>query len=540
MLTRQWQMGEFAGADAGSPVQATMGVLNQRITGYRPGLPGSSVQPFDTTLPLEVHVERTPVAFRVRGAVQLGRYFEHLVTASGVASPKTVIDAFRAAFPIVPADPNPALAGQAGLQFRALAAGRVVDGQALYTSAVAAGGGGTPSPPLPAQATDPAIAAVLAAFVAFRRSVFSEPAGDPAWQATELDYAFGVEAASTTSPSIDLEADTFPGGHLDWYAFSLGSAATTSTPQAATFDSYNFLPTHVTFRGMPEDRWWAFEDGVTDFGQLDTEHVDLAKMLVMEFVLVCGTDWFFVPIPTPLGTLQQVATLVVTDTFGERTLIRPVEQMPTAGSQRPWSMFKISSANGTLSDFIVLAPTLGLTDNADPVEDVLFLRDNMAALAWAVEQKLQGALDLPVDGYEQYLARLRLDPAATPSPVSASDPGIAYTLEHPVPDNWIPLLPVLSQTGALMLRRGTMDVPGPGGTVVQLQPHSSILQPGAPFYLTERVVPPTGVEVRKAFRRTRWTDGSTLVWLGLQSGPGRGPGWSGLKFDYLRSALVRE
>ena len=37
---------------------------------------------------------------------------------------------------------------------------------------------------------------------------------------------------------------------------------------------------------MPDSRWWNFEDGVTDFGQLDAEHVDSAKLLVMEFALV--------------------------------------------------------------------------------------------------------------------------------------------------------------------------------------------------------------------------------------------------------------
>lgn len=37
--------------------------------------------------------------------------------------------------------------------------------------------------------------------------------------------------------------------------------------------SHNLLPLHVTFRGMPQDRWWDFEDSVTDFGQLDAEHV---------------------------------------------------------------------------------------------------------------------------------------------------------------------------------------------------------------------------------------------------------------------------
>ena len=286
---------------------------------------------------------------------------------------------------------------------------------------------------------------------------------------------------------------------------------------------------------MPQDRWWNFEDSVTDFGQLDAEHVDLAKMLVMEFALVYGADWFFVQVPTPVGVLQRISSLVVTDTFGERTLIRPVEQIPVNGGTRPWSMFKISGDGGALSDFIMVPPSLGLTDEADPLEDVLFLRDNMAALAWAVEQKLQGALDLPVDGYEQYLARLAQTPDATPAPPSAAGPDIGYTLEHPVPDNWIPMLPVLNSSGALLLRRGTMDIPGPGGTVIQLEPHSSILQPGTPYYLTERVVTPIGVEVQKYFRRTRWSDGSTTVWLARQTTPGRGTAYSGLMFDYLRA-----
>lgn len=539
MLTRQWQLGEFEGNDAGSPVQATMGIETQPITGYRPGPPGGAVQAYAAAPPLEVHVEREAVTFRVRGAMQLGRYFERLVTASGVASPASVIAAFRTAFPIAAVDPDPALAGQGGLQLRALAAGRVVDGQALCASAVTAAAGGVPSPPLPPQASDPAIAPVLAAFVAWRAGAFSEPAGDAAWQSNALDYAFAVESASTTDTSVVLEADEFPGGHLDWYAFTRGTAKPASAPQAPTYATANFLPLHVRFRGMPEDRWWAFEDSVTDLGQLDTEPVDLARMLVMEFGLVYGADWFFVPIPSVIGVLQQVTTLVVTDTFGLRTLIRPVQQMPVVGGQNPWSMFKISAGDGTPSDFIVLAPTIGISDDAVPIEDVLFLRDDQAALAWAVEQKLAGALDLPVDGYEQYLARLRLDPSATPPTPVAGGTDIAYTVEHAVPDNWIPMLPVLSSSGELLLRRGTMDVPGPGGTVVQLQAHSSILQPGAPYYLTERVVNEIGVDVQKYLRRCRWTDGSTLVWMGRATTPGRGPGWSGLKFDYLRSAAAQ-
>ncbi|HEY6313628.1 MAG TPA: hypothetical protein VIY52_22885 [Streptosporangiaceae bacterium] len=538
MLTRQWQVGEFGGGDAGSPVQAVLGVETQALTGYRPGPPGGTVVPFDQESPLEVQVEREPARFQVRGSVQLGLLFEEAVSVA-VGVPQGVIDAFRTAFPIAASDPDPGLAGTTGLQMRMLAAGQVTDGEALYWSAATAQAGGTAVPPLPPEANDPVIATVLADFVAFRQSAFSQhPAGQPGaaptWQGTGLDYSFAVESASTTAPSVVLEADTFPGGHLDWYSFALGQTPATSQPQEPAFTSQNFLPVHVTFRGMPGDRWWDFEDSASDFGQLTVQDTDLATLLVMEFALVYGADWFFVPVPSQFGCLQRVTSLVVTDTFGERTLILPAEQYPVSGSSRPWSMFKISGG-GQLSDFIVLPPVLGLTHDADALEDVIFLRDNTAALAWAVEQQLQGSADLAVNGYEAYLARLTADADQTPPAAAPSSADISYTLEQPPPDNWIPFVPVLTQSGEMMFRRGTMDIPGPGGSVVQLTPRAEILQPGAPYYLTDRVITPTGAEVRRYLRRTRWTDGTTLAWMARQSGPGRGPGTSGLKFDFVRA-----
>jgi hypothetical protein len=538
MLARQWQIGEFAGDDAGSPVQATIGVETQPLTGYRPGLPGGTTAAFDPVLPLEVHVEREAVRFNLRGAIQLGLRFEHLLTAAGIASLQSVINAFRAAFPIASEDPNPALAGALGLRVRALAAGRVVDGEALYGSAVVAAAGGVPSPALPPEATDPGVAAVLTQFIAFRHDAFSEPIADASWQTPALDYAFGVESAATGAPVV-LEADRFYGGHLDWHAFSTSDAKPSTSGPAPTYTTFNFLPLHVTFRGMPDARWWNFEDSVTDFGQLDTAHVDLPKLLVMEFALVFGGDWFFVPLPTPLGSLTRVTTVVVTDTFGERTLIRPVEALPVTTGDTPWSMFKIGGGNGSSvrSDFIVMAPVVGLTDDADALEDVIFLRDNMAALAWAIEQKLQGALDLAVDGYEQYLVRVSTDAPPPSGPAPAGSPPIAYTLEQVPPDNWIPLVPVQTPSGAMMFRRGTLDILTSHG-IVPLVPHSVILEPGKPLFLTDHVLTQIGVEVSRYLRRTRWTDGSTCVWMARQSGPGRGPGWSGLRFDFLRDVSV--
>ena len=58
MLARQWQVGEFAGDDSGSPVQATLGIENRSITAYRPGESDAATVAYDAALPVEVHVER--------------------------------------------------------------------------------------------------------------------------------------------------------------------------------------------------------------------------------------------------------------------------------------------------------------------------------------------------------------------------------------------------------------------------------------------------------------------------------------------------
>src|ERR1700744_1095972 len=81
-LARQWQVGEFLGADAGSPVQATLAGRLQTMTTYCPGGDPSATIPLDQALPVETHVEREIIELKLRGSVQLGFYFESLVTQS--------------------------------------------------------------------------------------------------------------------------------------------------------------------------------------------------------------------------------------------------------------------------------------------------------------------------------------------------------------------------------------------------------------------------------------------------------------------------
>src|SRR5215472_12622136 len=82
LLARQWQVGEFAGDDAGSPVQAAMHVIGQGLTGYGPDDSGHAAGPYQSGLPLEAHIERVPVALNVRGAAQLGHRVEAAIRAA--------------------------------------------------------------------------------------------------------------------------------------------------------------------------------------------------------------------------------------------------------------------------------------------------------------------------------------------------------------------------------------------------------------------------------------------------------------------------
>jgi hypothetical protein len=555
LLARQWQVGEFLGDDAGSPIHATIAAEMRTITTYRPGLNPASTVPIDPALPIEVHVERELVTLEMRGSAQQGLYFENLIRQSSVATPETVIAAFRTTFPIAAASPDPTYAPPDALRFRSIAAGRVTDGEALYASARAVAAGQAPTIPLPPEATNTGMPAVITSFLSFRSSLFSEPTTDNPWQSQNLDYEFAL-GSPASDEIITLEAPEFPGGHLDWYSFSLDETVPTGTqapaggqtppstqtpPAQVATTTFDFLPNQVVFRGMPDSRWWNFEDAVTDFGQLDVEHVDLAKLLVMEFALVYGNDWFWVPIPiqvgisgsdpTPRGTLSRITNLVITDTFGVRTLIRPSEQTQVNANESPWSMFKVSGEN-VRSDFILMAPTLGVTDDADPLEEVLFLRDDMAAMAWAIEHRLPSELDSATDAYALYQQRLKDNPPPPPPPIVAGGPAITYTLETPPPDNWIPMVPVLSPTNELFLRRGTMEIPTQDG-FTKLQARGAILEPQHPFFVTDRAVPRSGTQVDRYFRYTRSSDGTIFVWLARRSGQGHGSGWSGLRFDLV-------
>jgi hypothetical protein len=105
-----------------------------------------------------------------------------------------------------------------------------------------------------------------------------------------------------------------------------------------------------------------------------------------------GNDWFVIPVELDVGSLYRTRSLVITDTFGIRTLIKSSSELGALYST--WRMFQHSYLRGSgftvpASNLFFLSPSLLKSLEGQPIEEVLFLRDEMSNLAWAVERLIE-------------------------------------------------------------------------------------------------------------------------------------------------------
>ena len=306
-----------------------------------------------------------------------------------------------------------------------------------------------------------------------------------------------------------------------------------------------FIPTEVRFSGMPNARWWEFEDGRTDFGAVDAHTTDIAKLLLMEFGLVYGNDWSLVPLATPTGSISEIKALVVTDVFGQRTLVRSAARSSGGepAAQR-WRMFTLVERPGErrADQRLFLPPSVGRALEGPPIESVNFLRDEMANMVWAVESAIPDDLGGRMNGYEaatDLLESIRQRagaPAPDPDHVE-NDARIRYRLATTVPENWIPFIPIdlAGSTREVQLQRATMARVVGGLEPAAVAPRGVILRPAdrTQYFVHEEEVPRAGAIVTRAFHRARWHGGATRLWLGRRKENGRGEGSSGLRFDQI-------
>jgi hypothetical protein len=551
LMTRQWQVGEFQGEDAGTPVlarvRATSTMLSRCHLGELQANTSIQAAAYDPeSMPLEVLVERQHVrpsrataARMLRLRIDAGLHFLRMLELAPLS--KTYRAAFIKRYALRPIDPQTMQTlDEATTRFVQTMVARAPDGQRLqeiFRSGAA--GQVVLEPALKIAAVDRAeVEQAAKRWLTWYETLFSEPetAAGGAWIPDRLEYAATVAGRLSEQPADEraLTASEFYDGHLDWSDFDLDLEVNLGSGSDRRFSSITetTVPAPVSFRGAPAARFWEFEDARIDYGLLSAGPTDLAQMLIAEYVSSYGNDWFVVPLNLKVGSLTSVKSLVVTDTFGVRTLLRPIGDRALA---KPfWSMFQLSylrrpgndALPGAESNLFFLPPALGRSLEGAPVEDVLFARDEMANIAWAIERIIESPI-------EQLMPRADAGSADVGPAAPASH--TRYRLASTVPTYWIPLLPVQMAVAPnkviSRLKRGA--VLQPDGSQKVHKAEGVILNPAAELLLHDEEIPREGVCVNRRYRMARWTDGSTWAWAAFRKQVGHGESSSGLRFDSI-------
>ncbi len=506
LLARQYQLGEFEGEDAGTPVRVEHRYTHNPITHIYPGvyatdsagvtLPVQKAQSY-TGLPLEMLVEREPQVVDFQTRAEAGLHLLRMLR--GLASKYRLLLLAKD----YALEPNPAA------RLSRILASRAPDGQKLYTvfSTIPQG------EPLPIfdQADQEVAAPIVENWLAIYMPIFDATPAPSAWVPERLEYEFAIAASAVT-----LAASDYPGGGLDWYTFDVDIVHKLSrieeAAQSAEEKVETMLPTPVRFPDMPAARFWEFEDARVSLGRPTAGPEDLAQTMLVEFALVYGDDFFIIPHEMYFGSISNTIRLTVTDSFSQVTVIEAAAQIDPQ-----WRLFQFSpdrrwtQAANVSTQMLFLPPTLGKTEHSEPLEEVLFLRDEMANLVWGVERRATTDIG-------------RIDRYDNPEESTPETTNWTYRLSTHVPTNWVPLVPVqMNDTH----RAVQLEVIHSSHT-----PMGQILQPNHQ-HIHEEEIPRSGVTILRRYQYARWQDGSHHVWIERHKTAGRGEGWSGLRFDVL-------
>ncbi len=501
-LARQWQFAEFRGEDAGTPLAVEVQTASQRVTAWQPGDPAANAP---TRLlpehePLDPSVEREPpVEPRLRQRAEAGALLVTALGEAGFDARQALVSACKLKF-----------TKDAPRLFRTLA--RTTPDAELAAKNLEAG-----APAWLEGAADEAVKAAQDWLEWYRRCV-APPIDDApeSWISERIEYRFSVRAGSGDEQRV-FTAPLHEGGAIDWYSFDHAPDRRLDVDGGVQNDSTRplmMMASPLRYAGMPADRLWQFEDGAVNLGKLEVQRYDLARLCFVEFAMIYGSDWFVAPVDVDAGSFVQVTELAYTTTFGDRFIVPAADDGARTGRFR---LFEISRTDSDESlHGLFIAPTARGTLEGRALEEVLFLRDESANMAWAVETTVQAESGDP---------RSRRDekPDDIPNVTRNAAAELQYFLATTVPRHWIPLVPVRTDgNGGFILRKGTM-----GDADDSL---GQLLDP-TPLNLKEEEIPREGVRVRRIPALARASDGSYLRWITRRVSVGRGEGSSGLAFD---------
>jgi hypothetical protein len=550
LLARQWQMGEFKGEDNGTPISARLRGEAPAIVRYHQGeLPdtlSANGQSYDgEALPLEALVEQERIhppkgrAERLLLLAEAGLHFLRLLKQRSLTTNYQPDYVKKYPFP-KPTPQQFSHMDESSRRFLDMVSIRVPDGGQLFRDlSLALKQDALPAEPKINPEDVQSVKDAAKYWVSWYTGLLREPAApESSWSPDRMEYSFSVAGCLSSTDERVLTAREYYDGNLDWYAFNINPGASLGVPTGKPAKTFvqTMIPAPVSYRGMPAQRWWEFEDAEVNFGAIEAESVDLAKMLLIEFSVSYGNDWFVFPLDLPVGSICRIHSLVVTDTFGVRSVIKSAAALGEPHAS--WRMFRLSIERGSSpvnrsnpTDILFLPPSLPRVMEGQPLEEILFLRDEMANMAWGVERIVESPVGRPLNRREVFLAEQKRRESEQPLTGAEETDALIYRLATNVPDYWIPLVPkqivqgqpdIRFVRGAMLNQEGTREIA-----------LSRILTPEAkrPLEIYEEEIPREGIRVTRSYQLARWLDGSTHLWIGRRKSVGSGEGSSGLRFD---------
>ncbi len=535
MLSRQHRIGELQAQDAGSPAFVRIGYkptpLTTLILGS--GTTKTTVS-LDAAKPIEAQILPEPQAPDLATRVELGLTFFQILGEAFAARAAALKQAFRTVTslaldaptgtPFDPIDPSTSTFASMTL------GGQAVDGVKVFGDAQTQ----TIPPEVSAILQSGESATLLAVYQAFTTWVGAafgqigtiDPKG---WNASSLDYDVQVQFGSTNTTTLDVEPNE--NGAVDWTSFDLvtqvGDPFASITPQIT-----RGVPMTVRFPGMPAPRYWDFESGELPWPDVDTTRTELLRLLVIDFAMLYGVDWFVLPLDLSVANAVKIDTVLVYDVFGGLTVIDPVEAGRGLPQPDRFTMYSTASPGGNVAGFMVLPPAAGTAlQQGTVLEEVRFARDEMADMVWGVEVVTESRIGERRRGSERDAA---VDAGVQPAPPPSSSDPLSYSIESTIPVHWIPLLIPDTGTPSTTFVEGASER-SPDGTAapIPVLPAGKVLRPTgvSTYQVFQEQIPRSGARVQRVAFAARALDGRSYFWVGRRRRAGAGETQSGLRFD---------
>jgi hypothetical protein len=499
LVARQWQFGELTAADVGSAITARTRTEIARLDAVRTD--DGTWHPFDgDRTPLDAALapaatERTaapPLERRARTGRQLSRML------AATPSAGTVI---LSRFPLRVTYAELATLDEADRRFFAVMTDRVPDGDAAAAALAPLLAAGDLTADF--GITQVELAAASSAcreWLAWRASIV-RTSKKPAWQPDRIAYRLDARARMT-GLDVRLAVRDHERSTVQWHDVD----AFEGEPNRVTskLDVSTSIPTHVRFRGAPARRYWDLEDSAVNWSAIAAGPGDVARLVTIELALAFADHWLQVPLALPAGSISRVVSLVVTDTFGTRTLVRSAAELD--GHDRTWRFCELTHTAKVPAPLVFVPPAAGTQLAGRTLQAIELARDDVHDVLWAIDRTLRGA-----DGRPR---SVELTPPTSPSPESPT-----YHLGVDVP-SW--RHPYRARVGATGLELVRATVPGA---------LAAPARPDLPLRISVAAAPTSPAQVRTFYTLARTSDGGHHLVLRHALAPvAPSPGFA-LEFD---------